>query len=63
MHMQHKVDPEDALRLPSFRSMYALTGVLGVLIAGHLVLAWAGYTGSNRPFGFVDLALDRKSVV
>ena len=57
MHMQHKVDPEDALRLPSFRSMYALTGVLGVLIAGHLLFAWAGYTGSNRPFGFVDLAL------
>jgi Cu+-exporting ATPase len=57
MHMQHKVDPEDALRLPSFRSLYALTGALGVLIAGHLVLAWAGYTGANRPFGFVDLAL------
>jgi Cu+-exporting ATPase len=57
MHMQHKVDPEDALRPPSFRSLYALTGILGILIAGHLILAWAGYTGSRRPFGFLDLAL------
>jgi Cu+-exporting ATPase len=57
MHMQHKVDPEDALRLPSFRSLYVLTGVLGVLIGGHLVLAALGYTGSRKPFGFADLAL------
>jgi Cu+-exporting ATPase len=57
MHMQHKVDPEDALRLPSFRSLYALTGLLGVLIVGHLLLVWTGYTGPRRPFGFVDLAL------
>ncbi len=57
MHMQHKVDPEDALRLPSFRSLYALTGVLAVLIAGHVTLYLAGLTGSQKPFGFVDLAL------
>jgi Cu+-exporting ATPase len=57
MHMQHKIDPEDALRLPSFRGLYALTVLLGVLIGGHLILAAFGYTGPNRPFGWVDLAL------
>src|SRR3972149_4143785 len=60
MHMQHKIDPEDALRLPSFRSLYAMTGVLGVLIAGHLLL-WlfgaAGQSESGQPFGFYYLAL------
>src|SRR5262249_3124973 len=49
MHMQHKVDPEDALKLPSFRALYILTGILGVLIVGHLLL--------RRPLGYVDLAL------
>ncbi len=57
MHMQHKVDPDDALRLPSFRSLYGLTAVLGLLLAGHLLLAALGKTGPARPFGFLDLAL------
>ncbi len=57
MHMQHKIDPEDSLRPPSFGSLYALTAVLGVLLGGHLILYWSGLTGSNKPFGFVDLAL------
>jgi Cu+-exporting ATPase len=56
MHMQHKIDPEDALRLPSFRGLYALTILLGALIGAHLVLAAFGYTGPDRPFGWVDLA-------
>jgi Cu+-exporting ATPase len=57
MHMQHKLDPEDSLRLPSFRSLYALTAVLAALLGGHLVLWLAGYTDSNKPFGWLDLAL------
>ncbi|MBI3466068.1 MAG: cation-translocating P-type ATPase, partial [Planctomycetes bacterium] len=55
--MQHKIDPEDALRLPSFRWLYALTAALGVLIVGHLILVGLRYTGDRRPFGIVDLAL------
>src|SRR2546425_4546245 len=55
--MQHKIDPEDALRLPSFRWLYALTAALGVLIVGHLILVALRYTGDRRPFGIVDLAL------
>lgn len=51
MHMQYKVDPEDALALPSFRSLYVLTGVVALLVALDLVFAWLGYTDLRNPLG------------
>ncbi len=56
MHMQHSVDPREALELPSFRSLYLLTATLGVLIAADLLFRWLGWTTLQQPFGY-DLAL------
>ena len=56
MHMQHSVDPREALELPSFRSLYLLTATIGVLIAADLVFRWLGWTTLQRPLGY-DLAL------
>jgi len=56
MHMQYKVNPEDALALPSFRSLYALTAVVGLLVAADLLFYWLGYENLRNPFG-VNLSL------
>lgn len=56
MHMQYKVDPDDALALPSFRELYLLTGVVAALVAADLVLAWLGYDALRNPLG-VNLSL------
>ena len=56
MHMQHKVDPREALELPSFRTLYVTTAVVGLLIAADLLFRWLGWTSWQRPFGY-DLAL------
>ena len=51
MHMQYKVDPDDALALPSFRSLYALTAVVGLLVAGDLLFWALGYERLRNPLG------------
>jgi len=56
MHMLYKVDPEDTLRPPSFRSLYALTGLVGLLIIADLVLRVLSDDTVRRPAG-VELAL------
>jgi Cu+-exporting ATPase len=56
MHMQYKVDPDDALALPSFRSLYLLTATVGLLVAGDLVFWWLGYESLRNPLG-VNLSL------
>ena len=56
MHMQYKVDPDAALSLPSFRSLYLLTGLI-VLLVGFDLLFWAfGYESLRHPLG-VNLSL------
>ena len=56
MHMQYKVDPDAALSLPSFRSLYLLTGLVCLLV-GFDLLFWAfGYESLSNPLG-VNLSL------
>ena len=43
MHMQYKVDPDDALAMPSFRRLYAPTAVVALLVAGDLTFWALGY--------------------
>src|SRR5580658_5920693 len=56
MHMQYKVDPDDALALPSFRRLYALTVVVGLLVAGDLIFWALGYDSLRNPWG-INLSL------
>ena len=56
MHMQYKVDPADALALPSFRSLYWLTAAVGLLVGADLIFWWLGYESLRNPAGF-NLAL------
>jgi Cu+-exporting ATPase len=56
MHMQHKIDPQNALKLPSFRALYVWTAVVGALVLGDLLFRLLGWTGLQRPFGY-ELAL------
>ncbi len=56
MHMQYKVDADDALRLPSFLGLYLLTTLVGLLVLADLVCGWLGLEAWRNPFG-VNLAL------
>src|SRR5438132_960210 len=56
MHMQYKVKPEEALALPSFRALYWLTALVGLLVAGDLVFWWLGYESLRNPGG-INLSL------
>jgi P-type Cu+ transporter len=52
MHMQYKVDPDDALALPSFRSLYLLTVAVGLLVAADVLLWWTGLESWRNPLGW-----------
>ncbi|HWA97981.1 MAG TPA: cation-translocating P-type ATPase family protein [Pirellulales bacterium] len=56
MHMQYKVDPEEALALPSFAQLYALTGLVGLLVALDMSLWAVGLEAWRTPWG-VSLSL------
>ena len=56
MHMHYKVDPDDALSLPSFRALYWLTAVVGMLVLADLLFWWAGYESWRNPWG-INLSL------
>ena len=56
MHMQYKVDPDAALSLPSFRSLYLLTGLVCLLVGFDLLFWLFGYESLRNPFG-VNLSL------
>jgi Cu+-exporting ATPase len=56
MHMQYKVDPDRALAAPSFGRLYALTAVVGLLVAADLLFWWLGYENLRNPYA-VNLAL------
>ena len=56
MHMQYKVDPDDALSPPSFRSLYLLTATMALLVGFDIVLWWLGREDLRYPFG-VNLSL------
>ncbi len=54
--MQYKVDPDDALRLPSFAPLYALTALVAALLGMDLLLWWFGADAWRSVWG-VNLAL------
>jgi Cu+-exporting ATPase len=54
--MQYKVDPDDALALPSFAGLYALTGLVAALLGLDLLLWMFGLDAMRSPLG-VSLAL------
>jgi Cu+-exporting ATPase len=56
MHMQYKVDPDDALARPRFGSLFLLTAIVGLLVVGDLVCYALGYERLRNPAG-LNLAL------
>jgi len=56
MHMQYQPDAREALAAPAFGRLYALTGVVGLLVAADVVLWLLGRPTGTGPSG-VSLAL------
>ena len=56
MHMQYKVDPDAALSLPSFRSLYLMTSLVAFLVGCDLLFWFFGYESLRYPLG-VNLSL------
>ena len=56
MPNQDTLDPKQAFALPSFRSLYALTAVVALLVAADMLFWLLGYQSLRNPFG-VNLSL------
>ncbi len=56
METRDTVDPRKAVALPSFRSLYLLTGVVGLLVAADVIFWWFGYESLRYPF-VINLSL------
>ncbi len=52
MHMQYQVRPDEALTLPSFRTLYALTWTVGLLLLADFVCWLMGNEAWRAPFGW-----------